>query len=164
MKQIVPMHLPLMRVQDLIVEELPDEVLVYDRVRDKAHCLNSTSAFVWKQCDGQLTAGQIAQRLTQRLQAPLNEEVVWLALSQLEKLHLLEQSISVPPQFLGLSRRRMIRNLGIAAAVALPLATSIVSPTPAQAATCAGTGEACGAGISCCGGSVCMPGPNPTCS
>ena len=158
MKKTVDLQFPRKRVEGLVIDQLPNEVLVYDIVRHKAHCLNHTAALVWKHCDGQSSASQIARRLTKHLQTPFAESVVWLALAQLEKLHLLEQSIPVPPQFLGLSRRRMIRNLGLAAAVTLPLATSIVSPTPAQAATCGTTGQSCATGVGCCAGHVCNPG------
>ncbi len=33
---------PSARRKDLIIEELPDEVLVYDLNTDRAHCLNKT--------------------------------------------------------------------------------------------------------------------------
>lgn len=155
MKRIVPAPLPRKRDQHLVIDELADEVLVYDLERHRAHCLNYTAALIWQQCDGQSTAGQIAHRLAKELQTSFNEDLVWLALDQLEKLHLLEQSISLPPQSLRLSRRRMIRHLGIAAAVAVPIVTSIVSPTPAQAATCGTTGQPCGTGVGCCPGHLC---------
>lgn len=158
MKRIAPAPFPRKREQRLVIDELPDEVLVYDLDRHKAHCLNQTAALVWQQCDGKSTAAQIAQRLAKKLQAPFNEDLVWLALRQLEKLHLLEQSISLPTQFAGITRREMVRTLGIAAVVAVPLVTSIVSPTPAQASTCVGRGAVCGSGINCCAGHVCFGG------
>lgn len=156
MKRIVPAHLPRKREQRLVIDELPDEVLVYDLDRHKAHCLNQTAALIWQHCDGKSNTAQIARRLAKKLQAPFNEDLVWLALRQLEKLHLLEQPTSLPSQFAGITRREMVRTLGIAAGVAVPLVTSIVSPTPAQAASCAGSGQSCGA-LSCCAG-VCSNG------
>jgi hypothetical protein len=157
MKQIAREHLPLMRTERLIVDQLPDEVLVYDLDRHKAHCLNSTAALIWKQCDGRTTPPDIARRLQDELQVPCKEDHVWLALSQLEKIHLLEQPITLPPQLAGMSRRQMVRALGVAAAVAVPLVTSIVAPTPAQASTCIPSGNPCSLGgpIACCAGSVC---------
>ena len=155
MKRIAPAHLPMMRQQGLVVDDLPDEVLVYDLERHKAHCLNRTAALVWRRCDGRTTASEIAGQLTKELAAPVNEELVWLAVHQLDQLHLLETSIALPMQFAGMSRRAMIRNIGIAAAVAVPLVTSIISPTPAEAATCSGTGQSC-AVIACCPGHTCV--------
>ena len=150
MKKIVPLY-PRMRVQGLVVDDIPGEVLVYDLERHKAHCLNLAAGLVWRQCDGETTAAEIAGRVSTQLDAPFDEELVWLALRQLDKLHLLVSSPSIPPAVAGMSRRELIRNLSIAAAVAVPLVTSIVSPTPAQASTCAGRGQPCGTnGLSCC--------------
>jgi hypothetical protein len=56
---------PLARTDNLVINELTDEVLVYDLQRDKAHCLNHTAASVWKQCDGRSTAAEIARRLSE---------------------------------------------------------------------------------------------------
>jgi hypothetical protein len=161
MKQIAPTHRPLMRQQGLVIDELPDEVLVYDLERHKAHCLNQTAGLVWKHCDGQTAPPEIARRLEKELQAPCPEEIVWLALRQLKSLHLLEEPITEPPRLVGLSRselvhlsrRQMVRTLGLAAIVAVPLVTSIVSPTPAHAnSPCSSNGTPCMAPTDCCSG------------
>jgi hypothetical protein len=165
MERIVAAPLPRKREHQLVIDELPDEVLVYDLDRHKAHCLNQTAALVWQHCDGKSAASQIARRLTKQLRAPFNEDLVWLALRQLEKLHLLEQSISLPPEFLGMSRRQMIRNLSLAAAVAVPVVTSIVAPTAAEASTCVSSGQPCSSSITCCSVLGCngMPGAGGVC-
>jgi hypothetical protein len=153
---------PQQRHHDLVVDELPDEVLVYDLERHQAHCLNSTAALVWKNCDGQTTPLEIAHRLEKELQAPCPEEVVWVALRELESLHLLEQPVIMPPQLAGLSRRQMVRGLVLAAAVAVPVVTSIVSPTPAHASSGGANGSPCSTPAQCnsnhCSvGGVCVP-------
>src|SRR5713226_650550 len=140
MKRITPARLPMMRKQRLIVDELPDEVLVYDLDRHKAHCLNSTAALVWRRCDGKTRPAEIARRVQSKLDQPFNEDLVWLALRQLNKIHLLAEPVGLPPRLAGMSRREMVRTLGIAAVVAVPLITSVVSPTAVQASTCKGTG------------------------
>lgn len=61
-------HLPQARTDDLVINELSDEVLVYDLQRDKAHCLNAAAASVWKQCDGRTTVAEIARRLSESSQ------------------------------------------------------------------------------------------------
>ncbi len=43
---------PIARKKDVVVQELPDEVLIYDLKSNKAMCLNEISAFVWHNCDG----------------------------------------------------------------------------------------------------------------
>lgn len=141
---------PIARKQGLVIQELPDEVLVYDRDRDRAHCLNQTAAFVWQRCNGRNTAAQIARTLGQKFDCTVDEKVVWLALDQLGRNHLLTNQPAPPPALMGMNRRAMVRALGLAAVVAVPLVTSIVAPTPAQAATCGATGTPCSTGPQCC--------------
>ncbi|MDX6501024.1 MAG: hypothetical protein QOG23_4284 [Blastocatellia bacterium] len=150
MKAITPARLPRMRQEGLIIDELPDEVLVYDLDRHKAHCLNQTAALVWRHCDGRTAPRVIAERLQSELDQPFSEDLVWLALRQLNKIYLLEESIGLPTQLAGMSRREMVRSMGIAAAVSVPLITSIISPTAVQASTCFPGGHACTTGVQCC--------------
>jgi hypothetical protein len=147
---------PRHRADGLVIHELPDELLVYDKVSDLAHCLNQTAACVWRACDGQRTPEEIARKLTTQLAVAVPEDVVLLALVQLEEIHLLERRETVPASFAGMSRRQMARSLGLTAAVALPLITSIVVPTPAQAATCIAPGQPCSPVQLCC--TSCNPG------
>ena len=166
MERIAAAPLARKRERHLVIDELPDEVLVYDLDRHKAHCLNQTAALVWQHCDGTSTPSQIARRLAKKLRTPFNEELVWLALGQLERLHLLEQSISLPPELEGMSRRQMIRRLGLVAAVAVPLVTSIVAPTAAEASTCIPSGHSCSSSIMCCSALGCngTPGAGGVCN
>ena len=152
--------LPLARTDQLVVQELPDEVLVYDLERHKAHCLNKTSAMVWKRCDGRTTVAEMTRRLGRELDSPLDDDVVWLALGQLRKFHLLEEG-SVGGGLFKVSRRDLVRKY-LPAALAVPLILSVPAPTPAQAASrCAGPCEKCGDGIPCCGelscDGICFP-------
>lgn len=123
---------PIARQKDLIVEELPDEVLVYDLNTDKAHCLNRMSALIWKNCDGEKSEGEIAQLLEQELESPVSLQVVMLGLQELAARGLLQEdeAIALRPQ---LSRRRLIQHLGLSAAIALPVIMSISAPAAAGA-------------------------------
>lgn len=143
---------PVARSKGLVIQELPDEVLVYDLDRDRAHCLNETAAFVWQRCDGRNTTAQIARTLGQKFDCAVDENVVWLALDQLGRNQLLDRQPTPPSASTGMNRRAMVRALGIAAVVAVPVVTSIVAPTPAQANTCSPTGSACSVGAECCSG------------
>ena len=155
MKQASNQTKPLARKEGLVIQELPDEVLVYDLDRDRAHCLNETAAFVWQRCDGRTSTVEIARSLGQKVNAPVDEKVVWFAIDQLGRNHLMA-SLPVPPQSVaGLNRREMVRVLGIAAAVAVPVVASIVAPTPAQATTCVGAGGNCSVAV-CCVGLTCV--------
>src|SRR4029079_5256129 len=114
----------LARQKDLVVQELPDEVMVYDLKRHKAHCLNKTAAFVWQRCDGQTSVVEMAKRLGEDAGSPVDEEVVWYALEKLGKAELLEAKPELPVNG-GMSRRRMMRRLGLGAVVALPVVASL---------------------------------------
>lgn len=141
---------PLARRERLVVQEMPDEVLVYDLDRHKAHCLNRTAALVWQHCDGQNNVPQIARRLEKEFKTTVSEDVVYLALDQLGKDHLLEQRVQLPVAMGGLSRREVMRRVGIATAVALPVVISIMAPTAAHAVTCIPSGQACSPTVVCC--------------
>jgi len=142
---------PHARQAGLVIREVTDEVLVYDLERDKAHCLNRAAALVWKHCDGRTAVPQIAERLRGELQAPVDEQVVWLALDQLGRKHLLQERPARPGTTARLSRREVVRTLGLAAAIALPLVTSIIAPTAAQASTCKAPPASCSSNVECCG-------------
>jgi hypothetical protein len=145
---------PIARKQGLVIQELPDEVLVYDLDRDRAHCLNQTAAFVWQRCNGRNTTAQIANTLGQEFDCTVDEKVIWLALDQLGRNHLLDRQ-PIPPALMGMNRRAMVKALGLAAVIAVPVVTSIVAPTPAQAATCLPNGQSCNTGAQCCSGFCC---------
>jgi hypothetical protein len=167
--------------EGIITREIDGELLIYDRTRDRAHCLNGSAAAVWKLCDGRSSVGDIAAQLSvtgadgsrQRTeesrqkaksseQIPVDEHVVWLALHLLHHSHLLEaskpelhQKSFWPPAIAGItniSRREAVRRIGLGAAIALPLVVSITVPTPAEAAvSCGATCHPCNSPIDCCG-------------
>lgn len=146
--------LPRSRQDGLIVRQLENEILIYDTRNNKAHCLNDTAAKVWKHCDGRTTTEQMSRLLSEEVGTPVDEKVVWFALKQFDRDELLEENVSLPPAFIasGLNRREMVRVLGLAAVVAVPLVTSIVAPSAVQAATCLPSGSPCGSPAQCCSG------------
>ncbi len=141
---------PLARKEGLVVQKLPDEVLVYDLDAHKAHCLNQTAALVWEQCDGNKSVSDIAHRIGTELNAKVNDDVVFLALDQLGKDNLLEKRVALPIDMTQISRRELLRRVGLATAVALPVIISIMSPTAANAVTCIPSGAACSPTVVCC--------------
>jgi len=147
---------PVARKNGLVVRELSGEVVVYDLERHEAHCLNATAAAVFQAADGRRSLAQIARHLAGTVEPGADEELVGLALDQLALARLLEQEPEAPRPG-GVSRREAIRRVGIGAAVVLPLVTSVLAPTPAEAAaTCVATCVAKPAGTPCnvCGGGV----------
>jgi hypothetical protein len=155
MKNLSKQLAPQARSAGLVVEELSDEVLVYDLERDRAHCLNLTAANVWKLCDGKSSPAEIATRLGVKLEPVEAQEVVWTALDQLGRAGLLDKKITRPSA--AISRRDVIKRLAVAAAITVPVVTSVVAPTATHAATCRPSGDTCGSSAQCCSG-VCSAG------
>ncbi len=141
---------PPARRDGLLIRELGDETLVYDRERHEAHCLNRTAGLVFRHCAGNRTVEEIAILLSGGADAAAGEALVRLALEQLSSANLLvageQQVVAGEEHYIagekhatsqrereagGTSRRELLR-LG---ALAAPVIASIVAPTPAQAAS-----------------------------
>ena len=118
---------PRARSDDIIVERLPGETLVYDQSRDTAHCLGEVAAAVLALCDGTRTRGELAAIAAQRLGRPFGEADVDAVLSELRGNALLDEE----PTRQAMSRRQvLLAGGGVAAA---SLITTIVAPVPAAA-------------------------------
>jgi hypothetical protein len=155
---------PHAREEGLVIQEMDAETVVYDLRNHKAHSLNRIASRVWRLCDGQTSPAGIAERLTMELDTYVDEQVVALALEQLSKASLLREKMSSAPLSPTLSRRALARRLGLIGGLSLlvPVVTSIIAPTPAQAAlSCALSGQPCG-GVNppCCTG-TCLTGTCP---
>jgi hypothetical protein len=124
---------PVARRDGLLTRELKDELLVYARDEHRAHCLNRTAATVFRNADGTRSIADLALLLAPRADRAAAEAVVGETLDRLAEAGLLEG----PPAAPGLSRREVVRRVGLGAAILLPAIVSIVAPTPAEAAaTC----------------------------
>jgi hypothetical protein len=137
-----------------VTRDLGDELLVYDLERHKAYCLNRVAMQVFRHCDGETTIPDMALRVGSAIGMPVDEQAVRLGLVRLEKAHLVDNPVSLT---LRSSRREMLRTLGRAAVVVVPVVTALTVPTSAQAANtgctprdqpCIGSGECC-PGLSC---------------
>jgi hypothetical protein len=159
---------PLAKQDQLVVEELGDELLIYDLHSDRAHSLSCDAARVWKACDGKTKAEALAA------QVGLDHATVADALEQLRVCELLDEGPQLNGNGNGLTRRGLtLRAVKLgAAAAAAPLIVSIAAPTAALAVTeafCQGiavSAKGCGDchkfGCCCCeppGGVV--PGSKP---
>jgi len=130
---------PLARKNGLVIEELDDEILIYDTERDKAHCLNAAAGRIWKHCDGKNAVEDIKDAFAANMPIEAAREVVSDCVLRFNRAHLLKEG-SLPFQgHAVLSRRKLLRKIGVSAAataIILPLITSIVAPPPAAAASC----------------------------
>ena len=147
-------RLPLSRTDNLVIRELDDETLVYDMERDEAHCLNQTAALVWEQCDGKTTAAQAARSLQGKLDVSVDTDLVWLAVKQLQRFHLVESNGKSP----SVSRRDLVLKYA-PAALALPVIMSITAPTAAQIPSCTQINQPCTSSAQCCPGLSCFGSP-----
>jgi hypothetical protein len=140
--------LPKAKTERLIVKVVDDETLVYDMGRHAATCLNEFAAKVWRECDGEKSAADIADALGE------DERAVWLALYELTKSQLLREAIALPPDMrTGKTRRQIAGQLGLGAAVA---AVSSIVMTTAAHASCRGDGSPCTSTSQCCFGLFCL--------
>ncbi len=158
--------LPQSRLSDIVVQEIENEILIYDLKTNKAFCLNETSAMIWYLCDGKQTVKQISQALSKKQNELFTEDLIWLALDQFKNDNLLESNQKFEINFSGLNRRQVIKKVGLASMVALPLIASVVAPNSLAAqsglinqpvfAACSSTSQ-CASGLNC---SQCSLGNN----
>lgn len=123
------MNYPLSRQQNIVIQETGQEILLYDLEKNKVYCLNQTSAMIWNICDGKKSIGEIVQF------SGLPAEVVWLALDQLKDEKLIQNYGGSSSYFNNLSRREIIKKVGLASLVSLPLISAIIAPKAANAAS-----------------------------
>lgn len=156
-------QIPVARKEGLVIQETSEEVLVYDLNTNKAHCLNQTAAFVWKSCDGNNSIPQITKLFEKESGSVIQEDLIWLAIDQLNEKNLLEKEMTAG--FAGRSRRDVIKKIGLATVVALPIVASLTAPTSALASTscaCVVPGDCvtqsvCPSQLNCNGAGVCAP-------
>jgi hypothetical protein len=122
---------PIARTENLVIEDLDDEILIYDRLTAQAHCLNGPAAQVWRASDGDLSEESLAASLG------LDADEVRFALVQLEDKNLLDLGPVVQVDGNGTTRRQFTITTAKAGAIAAaaPMIYSILAPTPAAAAT-----------------------------
>ncbi len=154
---------PQARSENLVIQTLPGETLVYDLNSHKAHCLNETSSFIWENCSGELSIHQILEAFEARFGKSAGRELIELALTQLHERELLRNGsfkISEMP-----TRRQVIKRIGLASAVAIPIIVSLTAPHNALAiaANCACTSplqcrnQGCPSTTNCNAQGVCAP-------
>jgi hypothetical protein len=143
---------PISRKANIVVQDLETEVLIYDLTTNKAFCLNQTAGLVYQLCDGRRTVAEISDLMSKELKTLVSEDFVWLALDGLKKDGLLENTDELANHFGGLTRREIVKRVGLASMVMLPLISSVVAPSAVMAAS--SSGELFGA----CDSFVCQSG------
>jgi hypothetical protein len=118
---------PVARDQGLVIQELGDESLVYDRETDVAHCLGAVATRVWRACNGERDLGDLARF------SATSEDLAAEAVDELRSKGLLVAPPASAGDSTDVSRRHALKRIvgtGLAA-TSMPL---IVSATVASAA------------------------------
>ncbi|HEV7808941.1 MAG TPA: PqqD family protein [Solirubrobacteraceae bacterium] len=111
---------PAAREEDLLVEIVDGEAIIYDLRSNDVHHLDERALAIWRACDGRTTIQQIAN-------ASVDAGSVEPTLRALDAAGLLEQVGELR------SRRQLLVAGGVAAA--MPIVATVAAPTPAMAAS-----------------------------
>lgn len=144
--------LPMARHENVVVQELDKESLIYDLVTDKAFALNETSTIVYQACDGSTSFDELKK------QTGYTDDLIYFALDGLNKENLLEAGTYQSP-LARLSRRQIIKRIGLASTVALPVVAGIIAPAAVNAQSCRVPGGAPPGSAAACG----IFNPDPSC-
>jgi hypothetical protein len=129
---------PKARQDQLLIEDVANELVVYDLERHRAHLLNRTAALVWRHCDGQKSVAELASLLQTELNPVADEDLVWLALDQLGAAQLLQEPMRRSPEQRRTSRRHVVRKVGMIGVLSLllPAVSSLSAPARAEVVSC----------------------------
>ena len=122
---------PIARPDQFIIEEVGHDVIVYDRITKKAHGLNPSVAWIWRQCDGKTDIDQLSARFERQFNTTNGADFVLAGLEQLKTAGLLEiEGDSLSSEIGPMISRRS----ALAAGSALfPLIATVLVPSAAVA-------------------------------
>ena len=146
---------PLAKSNDIVVQEIKDECLLFDLKTNKAFSLNPAAYFIWRNSDGETEAGEIAELFNRKFKTKIEEDYIFLALNELEKANLLVGADKLNNS--KISRRKVLIKYGMMAAM-LPIVTGIIAPKAVHAQSGCATGEP-----TCSISADCPPITDPTC-
>lgn len=149
---------PYARQEELVIQTIGDETIIYDERRHHAHRLNRAAGLVWSHCDGQRSVADLLSMLQRETDARVTEDMVWLALNRLEKEQLLQEPLVRPADAVRITRRDVLRKAALVGGMTLmiPVVQSMVAPTPAMAMSigCAKRGQTYSPTRPCCPGLI----------
>ena len=128
---------PQTRDSDLVIQQSGSELLIYDLKTNTAQSLNETSARIWQSCNGEREVADICSYLEASDAINVNQDLVLLALRQLSDANLLAVKMPDPDKGQGVSRRKLLRQIGTGSAVTLPIIYSVVAPKASAASSIA---------------------------
>lgn len=140
---------PLVRKNNLVIQEFENEVLIYDLKTNKVFGLNQTLSLVWQLSTGDKTISEIAGIMSEKLDSKVGEDFVWLALTQLKKEKLIENDEAISSIFDGTTRREVIKKIGFGSLIALPVISSVIAPAAVQAQSSGNCGTSPNIALGC---------------
>ena len=152
---------PKARVSDLVIQDSGKELLIYDLKTSTAMSLNETSARIWQSCSGERETADICSYLEESDGVYVNRELVLLAIRQLSDSNLLAAKMPDSGNSEGVSRRKLLRQIGTGSAFVLPVIHSIVAPQASAAGSAASIVCIPPSGTMPCAGSVLNNCPDP---
>ncbi|MFV0389277.1 MAG: PqqD family protein [Pyrinomonadaceae bacterium] len=174
---------PKSRENEIVTQKTNDDLLLFDLESNNAYCLNSSNALIYSLCDGTRTIEQITEAFNRSSKSQVSADFIHLGIKGLSENRLIEDD-SIDDEIASPSRRDLIKKIGIASAVALPIIYSVSAPTAANAQSCVAPGgdatllgyvcsvsdvTTCSSycnttyGPNCCSGSASAPAPCPGC-
>jgi hypothetical protein len=124
---------PLARTENVVVEAVGDETVVYDTVAHVAHALTRVAAAVFAYADGKNTAAEIAELASYRLDTTVTEAEVLTAIDVLDANSLLDGPVLDVQT--GVSRRTALKTFAAAGAGSM-LVMSIATTAAQACITC----------------------------
>ncbi|CAD5981199.1 hypothetical protein PCC9214_04763 [Planktothrix tepida] len=159
--------IPVARTENLLLQDIGNELIIYDQDNNSSHCLTPLAVRIWELSNGQNTVNDIAHKLEKEFNLPADSDVdmrglVWLTLEELERYKLIKEYRKEPIAIPNISRRKAIKTAtlvgGFAIGSMFPGVKSIASPDPGGARSTAGPPKP-----PCIEeGKDCIPGSNPT--
>lgn len=119
--------LPIAKNTNIVEQESGKEVLLYDLKTHRFFNLNETSAIIYRACDGLTTFADLKSK------HKFTDDLIYLALDELKRNDLLDDYQS--EHFGNMSRRAVIKKVGLTSMIALPMITGMVAPLPVNAAS-----------------------------
>jgi hypothetical protein len=120
-----------------VVEKLPDgSTAVFDTATNTIHSLNAGAAAAFDACREKTAVAQLMRSMSQALGVPVSEEIALTAIAELERAGLVACSGAA----LGDSRRSILKALGTAAGVGVPVVLSLTGAEQRLYAAVAGSG------------------------
>ena len=130
----------------LLRHQLDGQVLIYDAREDRVHLLDTTTGHVFELLEqGDRSREGIVAELATRMNSMEGESLLQLSLDELRKADLVVDVKAPTEPLSDISRRDLVRKLGLAGAAALliPTITTLTATRAYAQASCLPNGHGC---------------------